>query len=245
MFASRFSMFGAAWLGVSTSAGAAVIAQWNFNDAQANGGGTLTPNIGAGTATAIGGVTSTFGSAANNGGSSDPAAASMDDAWVTSSYASQGTGSGTRGVQFNVSTAGYRNLTIDFDQRMSDTASMWWRFEYSIDGVNFTDVGMAGGGLYSLTGSGWLNSITAVLKPAGQKPEVPGTADNRLFAFRMTAVFAPFTQTYLPASPSANYNPIGNARWDMVTINGELIPGPGLPCILGLAGLGRSRRRAA
>jgi hypothetical protein len=62
--------------------------------------GTTSPFVGAGSASLIGGITSSFASGDATGGSSDPATGD-DSGWQTTTYAAQGAGNKTRGVQFN------------------------------------------------------------------------------------------------------------------------------------------------
>lgn len=217
---------------VSSVATADIVTQWNFNDNQPSTGGTLTPSTGTGTASAVGAVTTSF---VSGSGSSDPAAAGDNDAWSTATYAAQGTGSGTRGVRFDVSTVGYSSISISFDQRNSNTGSQWWAFEYSLDGSTFNAFGA-----YQINaGSAWFNGITFDLS------SVAGADNNALFAIRMVAIFAPGSGGYTASNPTSNYGTSGTARFDMVTVNGTLVPAPGALALLGVAGLVGGRRRRA
>ncbi|MFQ3684326.1 MAG: hypothetical protein SNJ51_18835, partial [Roseiflexus sp.] len=99
------------------AATATIITQWTFNSPVPDGStatGTTDPAIGSGTAALIGGVTATFASGDASGGSTDPATGD-DSAWNTTTYAPQGTGDRTRGVQFAVSTVGFQNIRFSFD----------------------------------------------------------------------------------------------------------------------------------
>ena len=96
------------------AAGPSILAQWNFNSNPPDGNtstGTTTPNIGSGTASLVGGVTATFASGDASGGSSDPATGD-DSGWQTTTYAAQGTENKLRGVQFAVSTLGWKDITV-------------------------------------------------------------------------------------------------------------------------------------
>jgi len=130
-------------LSVACSAASAdVITEWNFNSVPADAStatGSLLPSTGAGSLATLGGVTSSFSSGAAGTGSSDPA--TMDDSgWQTTTYAAQGAGDRTRGVQFNVSTVGYTDIGFEFDLRHSNTSSRFVQVQYSTDGVQFNDV---------------------------------------------------------------------------------------------------------
>jgi hypothetical protein len=164
----------------------------------------------------------------------------MNDSWSATTFAAQGTGSGTRGVRFDVSTVGYDSITVNFDQRNSNTASRYWQIEYSTDGTNFSTAGLAGSGVYTVSpGATWVNVISFDLS------SIAGANNNALFAIRMTAIFAPGGNQYTTSQDGSTYGTSGTARWDMVTINGNLVPAPGALALLGVASvLGGRRRRA-
>src|SRR2546426_2493201 len=97
---------------------AAIIAQWNFNSVPPDGTsttGTNVPSIGFGTASAVGGITTSF----SEGSTNDPSAQSEDSGWSSTHYPAQGESNKTAGVQFNVGTLGYSNIVIRWDQRVS------------------------------------------------------------------------------------------------------------------------------
>lgn len=216
---------------VSSAASAGVIAQWNFNGPGA--AGTTAPNIGAGILAGVGGVSN----AVNVPGSpTDPwLPAGENWAFTTAGYATQGTGSGTRGIGASSSTAGFGGVMVSFDQRNSGTASRYWQFQYTLDGAEYTSAGLAADGVYELVGTNWA-SYTMDLSG------IVGVADSAVFGFRMVAVFGP-SGTYA-ASGNGNYATNGTARWDMVTVTGSEIPGPGAACLVGMAcALRRGRRR--
>ena len=222
---------------LASAASATVVTQWDFNDAQVSTGGTLTPNIGAGVASLVGGATASFGSGS---GSSDSAASNLNDSWITTTYPSQGTGSNTRGVRFDVSTVGFTGITVSWDQRNSNTASGWWLFEYTLDGSTFSSAGLLNGGAYQMTvGGSFVNGLSMDLST------ISGADNNANFGFRITSIFAPGTGGYVVTSGTASYGASGTARWDMVTINGSAVPGPGALALLGVAGVVSSRRRRA
>src|SRR5215475_13400426 len=120
------------------SAHADIVAQWNFNSIPPDGStttGTTTPSVGSGTASLIGGVTGGF----STGSTNDPASSTDDSGWQTTGYPAQETGNKTGGVQFNVSTVGYSNIVVRWDQRVTSTASKYYRLQYSINGTTFFD----------------------------------------------------------------------------------------------------------
>ena len=210
----------AAVLLLTARAQADLITQWTFE------GDVTTPSTGAGTASLVG-VTATF--AAGNPGRG----------WNTTSYAAQGAGSGTRGVQFMVSTAGYENITLSFDHRASGTASRWAEVQYTTNGgSSWTPFADNGGGL---------SPHDAFYTFDFDLSSVGGANDNPLFGLRIVSIFSPvaFDQNaslpdyaantaYMRANAAASYTPGGGTttgdygsggtwRFDNVTINGTAI----------------------
>ena len=237
--AFRLSLVGGI-VAVAFAANAAPIIQWNFNSVPPDGNtgtGTTVPNInltGSASITLLGGVSNPgFFSGV---GSSDPAP-SDNSAYQTTSYAPQGTENGLRGVWFAGSTVGYQDIVISFDQRHSNTASRFAQVEYTLDGGVTWNLG----GLFEadLGGDRWYNLRTVDLT------SVAGANNNPLFGFKVVAVFAPGTGQYAASTSGSNYGTTGTWRFDMVTINGNLIPEPGTIAALavGVVGLMARRRR--
>ena len=204
---------------LTVAANAALVTQWNF-EAQ-----TLNASTGTGTASLVGGVTSTF--ATGFGGSTS--------ALNTTGYAAQNTGDRTRGVQFSSSTSGYDSIVIAWNERHSNTAANTVAVFATADGTNWTEVQVftftpAASG----TGDTWYQrSVTLGAAYAN--------AAN--FGFRVLAAFDPTAGTYLASRSTSTYATTGTLRFDDVTINGTLIPAPGALALLGVAGLVGARRR--
>lgn len=230
---------------LATVASADVITQWNFNGASATTvpGGELspTPSTGFGTASLVGGVTAaaSFGSGTVNGGSSDPVNTTPSNyAWQTTTYAAQGTQNGERGVQFAVSTVGYTNILVHWDQRHSNTSSRWVQLLYTLDGSSYSAAGLANDGIFEgPAGDTWFNNRTVDLSG------IAGAANNANFGIRVVAIFAPGSGGYVASNTGATYSSAGTWRFDMATIEGTLIPAPGAVALLGVAALVSRRRR--
>lgn len=227
----RTSMLLAALLAAG-SAQADTLAQWNFNSNPADGStatGSLTVSTGAGSLSAIGGVALAFGSGSANGGSSDPV--TTDDSGLqTTGYAAQGADNKSRGVQFNVSTAGFENVVLNYDLRHSNTSSRWEQVQYSLDGINFVDVASFDGN----AGDAWFNGRSIDLSA------IAGVKNNASFAFRVVAAFSPDSTAYAVSNPGSSYAATGTWRFDMVTVTGSqiaVVPEPSSYAML-LAGLG-------
>jgi hypothetical protein len=204
-------------LALSAPVRAQVFAQWDFNsnpgDA-ATGTGILTPRIGAGSLTLVGGTTSTFASGAANGGSTDPN--TTDDSGLNvTTFAAQGAENKARGVQFNVSTVGVQDISVSWDHRHSNTASEYVTFQYSTDGSTFIDFANFQG----MTGDTWFNGRSVNLSA------IPAVDNNASFAFRIVQSFGP-GNTYEASNQAGTYAAAGTWRFDMVTINATPVPEP-------------------
>lgn len=219
------------------------LTQWNFNGSSATtvpgGSSSPDPSLGFGTASLVGGTTATFASGTANGGSTDPVVTTPSNyGWNTTNFTAQGQGDQTRGVQFNVSTINWDKIVVSWDQRHSNTSSRFVQFLYSIDGTNFSNAGLANGGIFEgNAGDTWFNNRTVNLGA------IAGVANNANFAFRIVSTFAPGTSAYAASTSTSSYAATGTWRFDMVTINGNLVPAPGAIALLGVAGLIARRRR--
>lgn len=193
------------------------ITQWDFNsnppDASTSTGNTL-PSTGAGTIAVIGGVTSSFASGSANGGSSDPAATD-NSGWGITGFPAASTGDKTAGIQFDVATTGYQDITVTFDLRHSNTSSRYEQLQYTLD-VSVTtpvwvDFGTVGDGN---AGDTWFNNRTYDLSA------VTGLNNNANAAFRVVSTFNGGTN-YDPSNTTSTYAGSGTWRFDMVTVSGN------------------------
>lgn len=191
------------------------VTQWNFNSAtpDANTGtGSSAPSFGAGTLTTIGGVTSSFSSGAAGGGSSDPAGSNDNSGYQTTTYAAQGTGNKSTGIQFVVSTAGFQNIVVSYDLRHSGTSSRYELVQYTTDVTAATPVWVDAQIFDGNAGDTWFNNRSVNLS------SVPELNNNPKAAFRVVAVFAPSTSAY--AASATSYASAGTWRFDMLTVQG-------------------------
>lgn len=217
------------------TARAQTISLWNFNSIAPDAlttTGTLTPNTGLGTVSLFGGVISTFA----GGSLGDPASVGTDNSGLNlSTWATQGTGDGTRGLQVAVSTVGFANVSLSLDFRESGTVSRFWQLQASSDGVSFNNVsgGIASfGAVNNNTGTSFTSAgLYANISASGSQGYVqsvnylfaPGSAyeNNANFAVRWVAAFDPAAGgNYVSSNlgTPAAYSTSGTARFDMVTV---------------------------
>lgn len=216
---------------ISGTASAAVVTQWTFNSS--NAALTLTPYIGTGTASYVGGTAANT-TGISSGWVDDTTAVSpvLNYRWTMTTFPAASAASGTAGAQFAVSTTGFENVVISFGLRNSNTASKYAQLQYSTNGTNFTNFGdvIEGTGDLFTSVSRDLSSLTT-------------TDNNSSFAFRVVSVFAPGTSAYAASKSTSTYGVGGTYGFDLVTVSGTAIPSPGAVALLGLAGLVARRRR--
>ena len=200
-----------------TTQAVAVIVEWDFNSPtpDANTGtGTLTPVIGTGTASYVGG-TSANGTGFASGSTTDPNTTD-NSGWNMITFPASSSANKTAGAQFTVSTAGRQNIVIRWDQRGSSSASKYSRLQYSTNGTTWTDYPTAIT-LGSTSFEPETNNLSAI----------PTANDSSNFTFRIVAEF----QSTATGGGSANYvgasgtyATSGSMRFDMVTVSGSVIP---------------------
>ncbi|BCX04854.1 MAG: hypothetical protein KatS3mg053_2792 [Candidatus Roseilinea sp.] len=178
------------------------IAQWTFDN------DVTTPAVGTGVAALVGGTTATF--ATGFVGPRPP-----DSGWNTTTYPPQGQGSGTAGVQFAVSTAGFSNIGFSFNIRHSNTAANTILVQYSSDGgATFTTAET-----FSFTpqptgtGDTWYSRAVDL-------SAVAALNNNPNAVFRVVSAFDPTAGQYLASRSTSTYAGTGTLRFDNVTITG-------------------------
>ncbi len=212
-----------------TPAGATTLYQINFNSQPPDGSnttGTLSPDIGIGTLSTIGGVTSSFGPASSAGGnaSSDPATTD-DTALVLTGFPGQSTNNRKAGLQIALSTIGYQNLVFRFDSNSSASADRYLDLQVSANGgTSFSDAGL----FTTTTANNWatfslnLSSFSSL-------------NHNSSVVLKLVTEFQPSTGSY--QGVSTTYNGSGTIKFDMVTIDADLITPENPAWILALTGL--------
>lgn len=189
-----------------------IITHWDFDMEN------LLPQTGEGMASNTGGTISEF--VAGN-----PAAGK---GWNTLSYPDQSTLSGTAGVQFNVSTANFKNIAIHWDNRNSNTAANRLRLKYTLDGINWNDfnasalnainnrngqdAGFDNGRYITPTASAWYIR-------SADFTEIAGVINNPNFAIRLVTEFMT-GELYAATDEGSVYGKTGTIRYDNVSFSG-------------------------
>lgn len=205
---------------------AEVISQWNFNSVPPDGStstGTNVPSVGYGTAALIGGTTAGYATGSTN----DPATSSDDSGWNTAHYPGQSTGNKSAGVQFNISTLGYSNIEVRWDQRVSGSASRYYRFQWSADGNTFNDASSA------IVMNASPSTASYYEAQANNLSGNASVENNAQFAFRIVSEFQSTAtgagaDSYVTVS-NGTYSTSGTVRFDFVTVTGTAIPGANTP----------------
>jgi hypothetical protein len=209
------------------------IAQWNFNISEGVNNAPV-PSTGTGVAAAVGmtgGPNADILAAGGPPDSSDPSL--PNNAWRVRGVTNNGWSGTTQflsGARFDVSTAGYTNVSVSFDLLATDDSPRHGRFQYSLDGSTFTSLGSVLD--FNAGNNDWVNGYTFDLS------SVAGVNNNPSFAFRLVSAFSPIEfitdNGFEPpnsafqradATRGVYDGSAGNWRFDMVTVNG--VPEPG------------------
>jgi hypothetical protein len=200
-----------------------IITQWNFNSRPPDGSsgtGTNVPSVGGGTAVLVG-TTATFAA----GSASDTAP--DNSGWNTSSYPAQDASNKTEGVRFNVSTAGYSNILVSFESRVSDTASKYSRLQYTTNGTDFIDLLLIN-----------MPSNETFFAHSASLGSIPEADNNPNFGIRIVTEFESTatgsgTNGYVTTTTNS-YRSNGTIRFDLVTFSGDSLQPNNPPTITDL-----------
>ena len=194
------------------------IAYWDFNSTSndaTTSTGELTPAIGSGIFSPIGGINQTYAS----GYLADPNTTD-NSGCQTNGYPSTGTNAQTAGIELGISTVGYSKVAIDFWQRLSNTAANTWVLQYTLD-----NTGASTGGTVL-----WTNATTYSFTPAATGTgdtwyfrtydfaTVTGLGNNATAGFRIVSDFDPIAGNYVAATFGASYSTAGTSRFDLVRL---------------------------
>ena len=204
------------FLAASQATVADELAVWNFNDSDLNvdhGSGTLTSNFNVVNVLFAAGTT-------NNARLGDTAGQAISLQGGTSN-ANNG-----RNLTLNVSTAGFANIIVSFATQGTSTGFTSNQFQYSLDGINFSDFGSP---YTPATAFGTLPLVFSLVSIAGLN-------NNPNAAFRIV---------FNGATSSTGNNRIDNIVVEGVSTTVASIPEPTTALLLlsGLGGLYKMKRR--
>ncbi|MEW6120412.1 MAG: PEP-CTERM sorting domain-containing protein [Pseudomonadota bacterium] len=122
---SQFSILLAASLFVSVNASADTLAQWTFETSVPTTAGSFAPEVGSGSALGYHANSSVVYSNPVGNGSGESFSSNF---WSVGDY-----------YQFQVSTIGYVDISLSWDQVSSSTGPRDFKLSYSTDGSSFTE----------------------------------------------------------------------------------------------------------
>ncbi|NOS70349.1 MAG: hypothetical protein HOP33_10505 [Verrucomicrobia bacterium] len=196
-----------------------VIAQWNFNSFPPDGNstfGTTAPAYGSGAASLAGGTTATF---VTGDTIADPAGSTDNSAWDTTSYPGATAANKTAGMRFDVSTAGYKNISVSWQQRVSSQASKYARLQYTTNGTTFLDFPTAIA----------MSSVGSFESKSNNLAAIPAVNDKTNFGLRLVTEFESTATGAGQAryvTVSGGYSSGADVVFDMVTIYGQPLSAP-------------------
>ncbi len=169
------------------------LARWDFNDTNSYPASAPVPSFGTGSASAATGDGTLNNFLFVSGALADLENLTpgiINSGWEVQDGPPQGTLNKQLGFQYNVSTVGYNNIVLTWQERHSATASKYMRVQYSTDGVTFQD--------------GPVITLNEVLYNfcSASLTGFPGVNNNPNFAFRIVAEF----ESTAIGTANANYD---------------------------------------
>lgn len=193
------------------------IASWDFGTTAT----TTTPSVGSGTFSLIGGTaydpdkTGFAPGVATSVGVLETTATASVSGWgyTAITFPAQGKNSKTAGIQINLSTVGYQNITFSADVRHGNKCANTTVLQYTVNGTDWVDATTY---VASVTNDTWFlrtydfSSISAV-------------NNNAKFAIRFVSAFASGTSSYAPSNSTSSYDVAKGYRFDNIVFKGNAI----------------------
>lgn len=210
----------------------AQIALWNY-DPLVGANSSPTPNSGSGTSSIVGTTQPADNSFQGKISGGCGAIDSGNFSWSFTGI-DPGSASETNGVQYNVSTAGYKSIIFKWQMRCSNTAPNTIRLQYTTNGSTWVNgnlnllSGAPCSGVFNSDGTYTISSINFV-EISADFTSIPAVENNPNFGVRILAAYDPafgvFSQTTTPSSPFV-MGAGATWRFDNVSVSGTLIPAP-------------------
>lgn len=147
------------------------------------------------------------------------------------------------GAQFGASTTNYKDIIVTWDQRWSNTAPNTLRLQYTTNGSTWTNFTMTGANTTFCNGSINTNGCFETNSTGDQYRRISvnlsaitAVNNNANFGVRILAAHYQSTGQFRQcAAPGSLAGTAGTWRFDNVTINGTLMPGPNPSVMSGTA----------
>jgi len=186
--------------------------EWNFDNTNSSVS-SPSPSLGSGSVATAGGTTALYTNGISSTDTNTP-----NTAWNTTNYLAQGLGNKTRGIQVNVSTLGFQNIAVGWDQHVSTNGSKYFRLQWSTNGADFADfapfIAMKADRVFERK---FLDLST--IAPLNNNSNI---SLRILSEFESTATGAGSAKYVTPSG--IGYNAYGTVGFDMVTVYGTPIP---------------------
>lgn len=203
------------------------IARWTYEPLQGTNTNP-TPNIGSGTSEVVGAMTGAgTATGMNPDGSGCGSQTSGTTAWAIGT-ASPGTSNESSGVQWNISTVGYKDLSFTWDQRWSNASTNTIRLQYTTDGTNWVNFEMTEDNTTYCMGSLHTGRFQAdVTGDSYRRISVDLSAistanDNEHFGIRIVAAYYQDTEEFRRVTNPGTVATGGTWRFDNVALRGEI-----------------------
>ena len=222
-------------LNLSSANAQTIIAGWDFNstipDATTTTG-TTSPSVGAGTIILVGGTTASFSA----GNTADTSSATDNSRYSISNFPAAGNGSKTAGIQFDISTLGFTDISFAYQIRHSNTAANTNALLYTLDRLASTPL--------------WTEAAQFTFSPAAtgtgdtwysrsvNLSSISGLNGNANVAFRIVSAFDPVAGNYLASRSTSTYGSASTYGFDLVQVSGipepSAVPEPSAQALLGI-----------
>jgi hypothetical protein len=210
----------------------AQIALWNY-DPLVGANASPTPNTGSGSSSIVGTAQPADNSFQGKIAAGCGAIDSGNFSWSFTGI-DPGSSTETNGVQYNVSTAGYKTIIFKWQMRCSNTAPNTVRLQYTTNGSTWVngDLNVLSGtpcsGVINANGTYTISSINFV-EISADFTSIPAVENNANFGVRILAAYDPafgvFSQNTAPSSPFV-MGAGATWRFDNASVSGTLIPAP-------------------
>ena len=217
----KFTMAAACALLIGTSASAvraATLAAWTFESSVPASAGPHAAEVGAGSAAGFHSTSTVYSNPVGNGS----AESFSSNGWSVGDY-----------YQFQISTTGFQDIQISWDQTSSSTGPRDFALQYSTNGTTFTNFGSDYVVLANASPNPvWNSTTSSPIYSSSQDLSSIGAIEN------VATVYFRLTNTSTVAVNGGTVAGTGTNRVDNVTVTGIAVPEPSSMVLAGLGMLG-------